>query len=47
MAINLEKKGLSKNEYLKAMEPPFKTWTDLEGTELETAWNDFIKNDTR
>ena len=45
MSIDLEKKGMSKNDYLKAMEPPFNTWTDLEGAELETAWDDFIKNE--
>ena len=45
MSIDLEKKGMSKNDYLKAMEPPFNTWTDLEGAKLDTAWDDFIKSE--
>jgi len=44
MAINLKKMGISKNEYLRH-NPPFGEWTDLEGAELETAWDEFLSTE--
>ena len=45
MDINLEKKGFTKNEYLKFQNPPYVKWTDLEGAELETAWDEFLSTE--